>query len=88
MTVGIAMIIVVVLALCPVGTYALRNWGPGLRRCTVWCPVFKMHSDIVTQPNEAAFAKTDPGLTVMDVKRCSLFKGEALRCKKECLQSL
>ena len=88
MTPGIALTIVAVLVLCAVAAYAASHWGPRLTRRTVWCPVFKMHADILTHQDGAASAKTDSGLAVMDVKRCSLFQGEALRCQKECLQNL
>ena len=88
MTPGIAVSIVVVLALCAVGAYAASHWESGLKKRTVWCPLFKMHADILTRENGAASANTDSGLAPMDVKRCSLFKGKAARCEKECLQNL
>ncbi len=87
MTAGIAVTIVAVLALWAVAAFAVWYWGPGLRRRTVWCPVFKMHANIVTEQKEGGFEDSYAGLAVMDVKRCSLFKGQAVRCEKDCLQN-
>jgi len=61
--------------------YAIWQWGPGLRKRSVWCPLLKRRARVVADQREAEFAC----LTVRDVMSCSLVKGPALTCSKECL---
>ena len=88
MSLATVAVVIVVLALWALAAYGVWLWGPGIRRRTVWCPVFKMHAEVVAEQKEAQFKDSYAGLAVVDVRQCSLFHGDPPRCHKECLQSL
>jgi len=77
-----------VLALWAIVAYAIWQWGPGLRHRSVWCPVLKKRARVLALQKEALFFPSYAGLSVIDIKECSLFKGGVLKCHKECLQRL
>ena len=80
--------VVMVLALWAIMAYAIWQWGPVLRSRTVWCPVMKKRARILALQKEALFFPFYAGLGVIDIKECSLSKGRAPKCHKECLQRL
>ena len=88
MSLGDSVVVVGVLALWAVAAYAVWLWGPGLRRRSVWCPVYKTYANVLAEQKEAGVRNSYAGLAVLDVQRCSLFDGDPLRCKKECLAQL
>jgi hypothetical protein len=76
----------IVVALWAIAAYAIWQWGPGLRKRSVWCPVLKKRAKVLAEQKEALFYPSYSGLSVVDIKQCSLFKGRALECHKECLE--
>jgi len=64
--------------------YAIWQWGPGLRRRSVRCPVLKRRARVLADQREPEFNS----LVVVDVKSCSLVGGPAFTCSKECLSRL
>jgi len=85
MTTQVVLAGVVVLVLWAIATYAIWQWGPGLRRRTVWCPVHKKRATVLAEQKEALFVPSYAGLSVIDIKKCSLYEGQPLGCEKECL---
>ena len=63
--------------------YAIWQWGPGLRKRSVRCPVLKRKAKVLAELTEPEFGC----LEVADVKACSLLRSP-LACGKECLQHL
>jgi hypothetical protein len=88
MSLADAVVVVGVLALWALAAYAVWLWGPGWRRRSVWCPVFKTYAKVLAEQKEAGFPNSYAGLVVLDVKRCSLYDSDVLRCHKECLAQL
>jgi hypothetical protein len=80
--------VLIVLALWSITAYAIWQWGPGLRRRSVWCPVMKKRARVLALQMEALFYPSYAGISVIDIKECSLFKGGQMNCHKECLQPL
>jgi hypothetical protein len=80
--------VMIVLALWAIMTYAIWQWGPGLRRRTVWCPVRKKRARVLALQREALFYPSYAGLSVIDIKECSLLKRGQMNCHKECLQRM
>jgi hypothetical protein len=85
MTLSSIYAVVAVLVFWAVAAYAVWLWGPGLRRRTVWCPVYKTEAKVLVEQKEAGFRNSYAGLARVDILRCSLFNGDPLRCQKECL---
>lgn len=83
-----SVIVIGVVALRSFAAYAVWLWGPGLRQRSVWCPVHKTYAQVLAEQKEAKFANSYAGLAVVDVRRCSLYNGDPLKCHKECLQQL
>jgi hypothetical protein len=88
MTSTLLFAVLVVLALWAIMAYAIWLWGPGLRRRSVWCPVMKKRARVLALQREALFFPSYAGLSVIDIKECSLFKAGQLKCHKECLERL
>jgi hypothetical protein len=88
MTFTIPVAVVAVLALWAIAAYAIWQWGPGLRNRSVWCPVLKKRAKVLAVQKEALFVNSYAGLSVVDIKQCSLFKTGPLLCHKDCLQRL
>lgn len=80
--------VLIVFALWAIMGYAIWQWGPGLRRRSVWCPVMKKRARVLALQREALFYPSHAGLSVIDIKECSLFKPGQMNCHKECLQRL
>jgi hypothetical protein len=85
-TVNFVIVVVAVLAAWAIASWAIWKWSPGERTWTVWCPVYQKEAKIVALQREADFVPSCAVLQVFDVKRCSLFKGMPVNCRKECLQ--
>jgi hypothetical protein len=68
--------------------YAIWQWGPGLRKRSLWCPTLKKQAKVLGDQREADFVCSYAGLKVVDVQYCSLLKGPPLMCDKACLQHL
>lgn len=81
MTTTLVLAIVGGLVLWAIVGYAIWQWGPGLRKRSVRCPVLKRRARVLADQREAEFGS----LMVIDVKSCSLVRGPALTCSKECL---
>ena len=73
-----------VLFLMVAAAYAIWQWGPGLRKRTVQCPVRQQRAEVLAEQLEAEFGN----LKTTDIKSCSLLKGSPVDCGKDCLQSL
>jgi hypothetical protein len=86
MTFELLLTAIVVLAACAMATWAIWKWSLGERTWYVWCPVYKKEAKIVAIEREAEFVPSCAGPPVVDVKRCSLFKGIPVNCGKECLE--
>jgi hypothetical protein len=80
--------LLIVMAVWAIMAYAIWQWGPGLRRRSVWCPVMKKRARILALQREALFCPSYAGMRVIDIKACSLFKRWQVNCHKECLQRL
>jgi hypothetical protein len=76
----------VLIALVVAG-YAIWQYGPGVRKHSVRCPVLKERAKVLVDQREADFFCSYAGLKAVDLTHCSLMKG-ALTCSKECLQNL
>jgi hypothetical protein len=87
-TTTLLLAVLIVLALWAIMAYAIWQWGPGLRRRSVWCPVMKKRARVLALQREALFYPSYAGLSVIDIKECSLFKTGHMNCHKECLQRL
>lgn len=87
-TTALLLAVLVVLALWAIMAYAIWQWGPGLRRRTVWCPVMKKRARVLALQREALFYPSYAGLSIIDIKECSLLKPGQMKCHKECLQHL
>jgi hypothetical protein len=80
--------VLVVLGLWAIMAYAIWQWGPGLRRRSVWCPVMKKRARVLALQKEALFFPSYAGLSVIDIKECSLFGHGPVKCHKECMQRM
>jgi hypothetical protein len=80
--------VLIVLAVWASMAYAIWQWGPGLRRRSVWCPVMKKRAEVLALQREALFYPPYARINVIDIKECSLFKRWQVNCHKECLQRL
>jgi hypothetical protein len=85
---GFTLAVLFVLVLWAIVAYAIWHWGPGLRWRSVWCPVQKKRVKVLAEQREALFFPSYAGLTVIDIRECSVFRGGPLKCQKECLQRL
>jgi len=85
-TFSFILLVVGILAVWGIASWALWTWGPREIKWTVWCPVHKKIAKIVAIQREAKFTPSYAGMQVYDVKRCSLFGGPPVTCGKECLQ--
>jgi hypothetical protein len=74
---------VLLVAFVAVG-YAIWQWGPGLRKLSVMCPVMRRSARVLAEQCESEFGN----LRVVDVKYCSLLNGAEVSCGKGCLPSL
>jgi hypothetical protein len=83
MTPTLVIAILVGLLFLAIAGYGIWQWGPGLRKRSVWCPVLKRRAKVLADQREAEFAR----LVVADIKSCSLLNG-TLTCKKECIPHL
>ena len=72
-------------AVWALGAFFIWENGPGDRIRSVWCPVLKKRATILADQKEARFAGSYAGLTVVDVKECSLLDGSLLVCHKDCI---
>jgi hypothetical protein len=82
---GVYVLISLTLFACLVITgVAIWNWGPGIRKRSVFCPEKKRRARILAAQVEGDFAC----LRVVDVKRCSLVPGDMLTCDRQCLTRL
>lgn len=68
--------------------FAIWQWGPGLRKRFVQCPVLKKRAKVLVDQREPKFVSSYAGLQVADVQSCSLLNGLPLTCGKDCLQRL
>jgi len=84
----ITLAVLFVLVAWAIVAYAIWHWGPGLRWRPVRCPVINKRAKVLAEQREALFVPSYAGLTVTDIKACSLFKGGPLKCHKECLPRL
>jgi len=84
MTLSVLVPVIIVLAIWAVAVYAVWHWGPGLRTRAVWCPVFRTEAKVLADQKEAAFRNSYAGLQVVDIRRCSLFGADPLKCHKDC----
>lgn len=84
MTVQFLYAILLALGFLLLAAYAIWEWGPGLRTRTVKCPELKLRADVLVDQREAEFGN----LKFVDVKYCSLLKGQPVNCDKDCLARL
>jgi len=77
--------IMFIAAVWAIGGYFIWEFGPGLRIRSVRCPVLKKRATILADLKEALFPASYAGLTVVDVKECSLLGKTFLSCHKECI---
>ncbi len=84
MTSSLVLTAVTGLVLWAIVGYAIWQWGPGLRKRPVRCPVLKRRAKVLADQREAEFGC----LKVTDIKYCSLLNGPPLTCSKECIQHL
>ncbi len=87
MSFTLARAIEAVLIAWVVAGYAIWQYGPGVRECSVRCPVLKKRAKLFADQREGDFFCSYAGLKAVDVTYCSLMKGP-LTCGKECLQHL
>lgn len=64
------------------------QWGPGLRKRSVKCPLLKKRATVLAEQREAGFVGSYAGLETVDISQCSLLKAPAITCGKKCLQHL
>jgi hypothetical protein len=72
-------------AVWAIGGYLIWEFGPGDRIRSVRCPVLKKRATILADLKESRFAGSYAGLTITDVKLCSLLDKTHLACHKECI---
>ncbi len=84
MTSTLVLTILTGLVLWAIVGYAIWQWGPGLRKRSVRCPVLNRRAKVLADLREGEFGS----LKVTDIKYCSLLNGPPLTCSKECLQHL
>jgi len=61
--------------------YAIWQWGPGLRKHSVMCPIMRRSARVLADQRESEFGN----FRVVDVKHCSLLKGTEVSCGKDCI---
>ncbi len=74
-------------AVWSLGAYVIWEVGPGERIRSVRCPVLKKRATILAEQKEARFAGSYAGLTLVDVKLCSLLDDHMLACHKDCIHA-
>jgi hypothetical protein len=87
MSFSLALAIGAMLMALVVAGYAIWQYGPGVRRRSVRCPVLRKRAKVLVDQREAEFFCSYAGLKAVDLTDCSLMNG-ALTCGKECLQNL
>jgi hypothetical protein len=87
MSFSLALAIGAVLLTFLVADYAIWQYGLGVRKRSLRCPVLKKRAKVLVDQREADFFCSYAGLKAVDLTDCSLMKG-ALTCRKECLQNL
>lgn len=88
MTSAVLLALMAVIAVWALAAFFIWQWGPGVKERSVWCPVYKQRATVLVQLKEALFVNSYAGLSVTDVKECSLFKFTPLKCHKQCLQRM
>ena len=88
MTSSVLFALMAVIAVLALTAYFIWQWGPGLRERSVWCPVHKKRATVLVELKEALFVNSYAGLSVVDVRRCSLYRFTPLGCHKQCLQRM
>jgi len=78
--------VMVALGLWVAAAYMIWRWGPGVHRYAVWCPVMKKPATILAAQREKNFRGSYAGLTMANVKECSLVDGAPMGCHQECIQ--
>jgi hypothetical protein len=78
--------VIFIAAVWAIGAYFIWKYGPGLRTRSVWCPVFKKRARILAVQREARFWDSYAGLSIANVKRCSLLDMGAGSCHRECIR--
>jgi hypothetical protein len=86
MTLYFVLAVLAVLVSCAAATWVIWEWGLGQKTWEVWCPVFKKEAKVLAIQMEVESVPPCAGLQVFEIKRCSLFKGQPVNCRKECLQ--
>jgi len=77
--------IMFVAAIWVVGAYLIWEFGPGERIRNTWCPVLKKRATILADVREAGYPGSYAGLSIVDVKLCSLLHDGMLACHKDCI---
>jgi hypothetical protein len=87
MTLYIGLAVAASLALWAMLAWAIWKWVPSENiTWNVWCPVFKKEATVVVSQMGREFVPVWAGMQICDVKSCSLFGGQPVNCRKECLQ--
>ncbi len=88
MTFTLVLAVVAVLVSWSLVGRVIWQWGPGLRKRSVKCPLLKKRAKVLAEQREAEFVGSYAGLEAVDIEECSLLKGRPITCGKECLQHL
>jgi hypothetical protein len=88
MTFTLMLAIVGVLVAWSLAGLAIWQWGPGLRKRLVKCPLLGKRTTVLAEQTEAGFFCSYAGIEAVDIKHCSLLEGPPVLCGKECLQHL
>ncbi|MFQ5695300.1 MAG: hypothetical protein ACE5HB_04865 [Terriglobia bacterium] len=83
MEVALVAVFVLVVMVCLAIPYIVQRWGPWRAIRTVQCPEWGMDARITVVPKKGATEGP-----VLDILACSLFPGQRLPCKKECMRQL
>jgi hypothetical protein len=87
MTLYMGLAVAASLALWAMLAWAIWKWAPSEDiTWTVWCPVFKKEATVVVSQMHAEFVPSCAGMKICDIKRCTLFGGQPVNCRQECLQ--
>jgi hypothetical protein len=86
MTINFGLLGIVVLAVATIAMWAMWRWAPTEATYDVWCPVYKKKARIVAIQTETKLVPASAGPRIFDVKSCSLFRGQEVNCRRECLK--
>jgi len=76
--------VAVVVTLWTFAAFLIRRWGPGRRKCSVYCPETSRRAKVAARWKEGDWGT----FHAAEITACSRFPGGPVTCQKQCLARL